>query len=106
MTICGSQNVLALPYLVVAPLLLSARVLPWPNRTTLLPGVFLFAISRTRPSVPQQTASRPVHARADYLADKDWVCAFEKPKGNPAALIRPATTVLRCLDRRAAMLAC
>ncbi|KAL4418944.1 hypothetical protein ABPG77_009124 [Micractinium sp. CCAP 211/92] len=31
---------------------------------------------------------------ADYLADKDWVCAFEKPKGNPAAFVRPATTVL------------
>lgn len=23
------------------------------------------------------------------------MCAFEKPKGNPAAFIRPATTVLR-----------
>jgi cryptochrome len=32
---------------------------------------------------------------AAHLADKDWVCAFEKPKGNPAAFSpRPATTVL------------
>ncbi|KAI3439135.1 hypothetical protein D9Q98_001543 [Chlorella vulgaris] len=31
---------------------------------------------------------------ADYLSDKAWVCAFEKPKGNPAAFVRPATTVL------------
>ncbi|KAI7839651.1 hypothetical protein COHA_006460 [Chlorella ohadii] len=31
---------------------------------------------------------------ADYLSDKDWVCAFEKPKGNPALFLRPATTVL------------
>ncbi|EFN51376.1 hypothetical protein CHLNCDRAFT_7260, partial [Chlorella variabilis] len=31
---------------------------------------------------------------ADYLSDKGWVCAFEKPKGNPAAFVRPSTTVL------------
>lgn len=31
---------------------------------------------------------------ADYLSDKQWVAAFEKPKGNPAAFTRPATTVL------------
>lgn len=31
---------------------------------------------------------------ADCLADKDWVARFEKPRGNPAALLRPATTVL------------
>ncbi len=37
----------------------------------------------------------PPPSLADYLADKDWVCAFEKPKGNPAAFVRPATTVLR-----------
>jgi len=31
---------------------------------------------------------------ADYLADKKWVCEFEKPKGDPTAFRRPATTVL------------
>lgn len=31
---------------------------------------------------------------ADYLSDKKWVAAFEKPKGNPALFVRPATTVL------------
>lgn len=32
---------------------------------------------------------------AKYLADKDWVANFEKPKGNPAAFTPyPATTVL------------
>ena len=29
----------------------------------------------------------------EHLADKAWVAQFEKPKGNPAALV-PATTVL------------
>lgn len=32
---------------------------------------------------------------ADYIADKDWVATFEKPKGNPATFTpKPATTVL------------
>jgi cryptochrome len=31
---------------------------------------------------------------ATFLADKDWVASFEKPKGNPAALEPPATTIL------------
>ena len=32
---------------------------------------------------------------ADYLADKEWVAKFEKPKGNPAMFTpKPATTVL------------
>uniref|UniRef100_A0A383VLE2 Photolyase/cryptochrome alpha/beta domain-containing protein n=1 Tax=Tetradesmus obliquus TaxID=3088 RepID=A0A383VLE2_TETOB len=30
----------------------------------------------------------------DYLADAKWVCAFEKPKTDPSAFVRPATTVL------------
>jgi cryptochrome len=30
----------------------------------------------------------------DYLADSKWVCSFEKPKTDPSAFIRPATTVL------------
>lgn len=38
---------------------------------------------------------KPVTPPADYLSDKGWVCAFEKPKGNPAAFVRPSTTVLR-----------
>ena len=29
----------------------------------------------------------------EHIADKAWVVQFEKPKGNPAALV-PATTVL------------
>jgi hypothetical protein len=45
---------------------------------------------------PQRTLLSPTHTpSADYLSDKAWVCAFEKPKGNPAAFVRPATTVLR-----------
>lgn len=31
---------------------------------------------------------------AEYMADKKWVCEFEKPKGDPTAFQRPATTVL------------
>ncbi|KAJ1429111.1 Rossmann-like alpha/beta/alpha sandwich fold [Sesbania bispinosa] len=31
---------------------------------------------------------------ADCMKDKKWVANFEKPKGNPAAFLRPATTVL------------
>lgn len=31
---------------------------------------------------------------ADQLSDKEWVAAFEKPKGNPAAFKKPATTCL------------
>ena len=31
---------------------------------------------------------------ADHLADKEWVAAFEKPKGNPALFTKPATTCL------------
>lgn len=31
---------------------------------------------------------------ADQLSDKGWVAAFEKPKGDPSAFIKPATTVL------------
>ena len=31
---------------------------------------------------------------AEQLSDKEWVAAFEKPKTNPAAFLRPATTVL------------
>jgi cryptochrome len=31
---------------------------------------------------------------ADSLSDKDWVAKFEKPKGNPAHFVKPATTVL------------
>lgn len=30
----------------------------------------------------------------DSLADQKWVCDFEKPKGDPTAFIKPATTVL------------
>jgi cryptochrome len=30
----------------------------------------------------------------DYLADPKWVCGFEKPKTDPSAFVRPATTVL------------
>ncbi|KAF6258816.1 6-4 photolyase [Scenedesmus sp. NREL 46B-D3] len=30
----------------------------------------------------------------DYLADTRWVCGFEKPKTDPSAFVRPATTVL------------
>jgi cryptochrome len=30
----------------------------------------------------------------DYLADSKWVCSFEKPKTDPSAFVRPATTVL------------
>lgn len=45
---------------------------------------------------PQRTLLFLTHTpSADYLSDKAWVCAFEKPKGNPAAFVRPATTVLR-----------
>lgn len=43
------------------------------------------------PHLPPPT---PAHLPADYLSDKAWVASFEKPKGNPAALLRPATTVL------------
>jgi hypothetical protein len=45
------------------------------------------------PCLPARLPACP--CLADYLSDKDWVCAFEKPKGNPAAFVRPATTVLR-----------
>ncbi len=31
---------------------------------------------------------------AEHLADKEWVAAFEKPKGNPAAFKKAATTCL------------
>lgn len=31
---------------------------------------------------------------AEHLADKEWVAAFEKPKGNPAAFKKPDTTCL------------
>jgi cryptochrome len=31
---------------------------------------------------------------AASLSDKTWVAAFEKPKGDPSAFIKPATTVL------------
>lgn len=31
---------------------------------------------------------------AEHLADKEWVAAFEKPKGNPALFKKPATTCL------------
>jgi cryptochrome len=31
---------------------------------------------------------------AESLSDKAWVAAFEKPKGDPSAFIKPATTVL------------
>ena len=31
---------------------------------------------------------------ADQLSDKGWVAAFEKPKGDPSAFIKPATTML------------
>ena len=31
---------------------------------------------------------------AQQLSDKDWVAAFEKPKGDPSAFLKPATTVL------------
>ena len=31
---------------------------------------------------------------ADQLADEDWVVQFEKPKGDPSAWPKPATTVL------------
>ena len=31
---------------------------------------------------------------AEQLSDKAWVAAFEKPKGDPTAFIKPATTVL------------
>lgn len=31
---------------------------------------------------------------AESLSDKAWVAAFEKPKGDPTAFIKPATTVL------------
>nr|QXF69111.1 6-4 photolyase [Pohlia nutans] len=30
----------------------------------------------------------------DSLADQKWVCDFEKPKGDPTAFMKPATTVL------------
>ncbi|XP_024538612.1 (6-4)DNA photolyase [Selaginella moellendorffii] len=30
----------------------------------------------------------------DSLANEKWVCEFEKPKGDPTAFIKPATTVL------------
>ncbi len=30
----------------------------------------------------------------EALADKAWVAAFEKPKGDPSAFLKPATTVL------------
>lgn len=30
----------------------------------------------------------------ESIADTEWVAGFEKPKGNPAAFLRPATTVL------------
>ncbi len=44
---------------------------------------------------PAQMQCAVLVPAADYLSDKDWVCAFEKPKGNPALFLRPATTVLR-----------
>eukprot|EP00884_Botryococcus_braunii_P013546 jgi/Botrbrau1/22192/Bobra.168_1s0024.1 len=31
---------------------------------------------------------------AESLSDKAWVAAFEKPKGDPSAFLKPATTVL------------
>lgn len=30
----------------------------------------------------------------ESLSDKEWVAKFEKPKGNPSAFLKPATTVL------------
>lgn len=46
------------------------------------------------PPTPHLPSPTPAHLPADYLSDKAWVASFEKPKGNPAALLRPATTVL------------
>lgn len=43
---------------------------------------------------PQGGESVALARMEDYLSDTDWVARFEKPKGNPAALERPATTVL------------
>lgn len=31
---------------------------------------------------------------AESLSDRAWVAAFEKPKGDPSAFLKPATTVL------------
>ncbi|KAK9804209.1 hypothetical protein WJX72_001282 [[Myrmecia] bisecta] len=38
--------------------------------------------------------TRALARMADQLADKNWVVQFEKPKGDPAAFLKPATTVL------------
>lgn len=43
---------------------------------------------------PQGGESVALARMEEYLSDTDWVARFEKPKGNPAALERPATTVL------------
>lgn len=43
---------------------------------------------------PQGGESQALVRLGDYLADAKWVCAFEKPKTDPSAFVRPATTVL------------
>ena len=43
---------------------------------------------------PQGGETAALARMADQLSDKEWVAAFEKPKGNPAAFKKPATTCL------------
>jgi len=56
----------------------------------------LAAYAGHTPTTPFHGGESVALARmADYLADKDWVASFEKPKGNPSTFSpRPATTVL------------
>ncbi|XP_027124800.2 (6-4)DNA photolyase isoform X2 [Coffea arabica] len=38
--------------------------------------------------------SEALRRLSESIADKDWVANFEKPKGDPSAFLKPATTVL------------
>ena len=83
--------------------------LPAPDAPATLPGPKEGAMLTEAASVPTLTdigypetnttpfkggESVALARMEDYLSDTDWVARFEKPKGNPAALERPATTVL------------
>lgn len=46
------------------------------------------------PHTLQGGESQALARLEDYLRDPKWVCGFEKPKTNPSAFLRPATTVL------------
>ena len=55
---------------------------------------YLLRVSLTLRVLLQGGETAGLARMADHLADKDWVAAFEKPKGNPAAFKKPATTCL------------